>query len=111
MLSADDLQNTGATELGKALRMLAPSFNFSATTVSDGTDLIRPATLRGLGPDQVLVLVNGKRGLSALLSIRLPHLLRPKPLHHPLTLATSNGDLNTLKVARGDKALSSCGQG
>lgn len=61
VLSADDLQKTGTTELGKALQMLAPSFNFSTTTVSDGSDLIRPATLRGLGPDQVLVLVNGKR--------------------------------------------------
>jgi iron complex outermembrane recepter protein len=61
VLSVQDLQKTGTTELGKALQMLAPSFNFSSTTVSDGTDLIRPATLRGLGPDQVLVLVNGKR--------------------------------------------------
>jgi iron complex outermembrane recepter protein len=61
VLSASDLQKTGTNELGKALQMLAPSFNFSSTTVSDGTDLIRPATLRGLGPDQVLVLVNGKR--------------------------------------------------
>ncbi|MDD9964900.1 MAG: TonB-dependent receptor [Myxococcales bacterium] len=61
VLSTEDLRNTGAIELGKALRTLAPSFNFSSTTVSDGTDLIRPATLRGLGPDQVLVLVNGKR--------------------------------------------------
>ncbi|MET0387789.1 MAG: TonB-dependent receptor [Polyangiales bacterium] len=61
VLSAQDLQKTGTTELGKALQMLAPSFNFSTTTISDGSDLIRPATLRGLGPDQVLVLVNGKR--------------------------------------------------
>src|SRR5262249_4038644 len=35
--------------------------NFTATTISDGTDIIRPATLRSLGSDQVLVLVNGKR--------------------------------------------------
>ncbi|WP_341502368.1 TonB-dependent receptor [Gallaecimonas sp. GXIMD4217] len=61
LISVDDLLKTGATELGKALQSLAPSFNFSSTTVSDGTDIIRPATLRGLGPDQVLVLVNGKR--------------------------------------------------
>ncbi|EKE69588.1 TonB-dependent receptor plug domain-containing protein [Gallaecimonas xiamenensis] len=61
LLSANDLLRTGATELGKALQSLAPSFNFSSTTVSDGSDIIRPATLRGLGPDQVLVLVNGKR--------------------------------------------------
>ncbi|HET8933972.1 MAG TPA: TonB-dependent receptor plug domain-containing protein [Polyangiales bacterium] len=61
VLSSQDLQKTGTTELGRALQMLAPSFNFSSTTVSDGSDLIRPATLRGLAPDQVLVLVNGKR--------------------------------------------------
>jgi iron complex outermembrane recepter protein len=61
ILTNQQLMNTGATEVGKALQMAAPSFNFSATTVSDGTDIIRPATLRGLGPDQVLVLVNGKR--------------------------------------------------
>lgn len=61
VLSAQDLLKTGTPEVGKALAMLAPSFNFATTTVSDGTDLIRPATLRGLGPDQVLVLVNGKR--------------------------------------------------
>ena len=40
---------------------MIPSFNFSSSTISDGTDSVRPATLRGLGPDQVLVLVNGKR--------------------------------------------------
>ncbi len=43
------------------LQSLAPSFNFSSSSISDGTDALRPATLRGLGPDQTLVLVNGKR--------------------------------------------------
>ena len=43
------------------LQMLAPSFNFQSSAITDGTDSVRPATLRGLGPDQVLVLVNGKR--------------------------------------------------
>lgn len=55
------LRSTGATETGKVLQLLAPSFNFSTTYISDGTDIIRPATLRSLGADQVLVLVNGKR--------------------------------------------------
>jgi iron complex outermembrane receptor protein len=55
------IRSTGATETGKILQLLAPSFNFSTTTISDGTDIIRPATLRALGPDQVLVLVNGRR--------------------------------------------------
>jgi iron complex outermembrane receptor protein len=61
VISHEQLENAGVTEVGQALQMLEPSFNFSRTFVSDGTDIIRPATLRGLGPDQVLVLVNGKR--------------------------------------------------
>src|SRR5450830_1740079 len=40
---------------------LDPAVNFTTTFISDGTDIIWPATLRGLGPDQLLVLVNGKR--------------------------------------------------
>ena len=43
------------------LNYVAPSFTSTSQTVSDGTDHIDPAALRGLGPDQVLVLVNGKR--------------------------------------------------
>ena len=43
IISADQLVDTGATELGKALQMSAPSFNFSSTTISDGSDIIRPA--------------------------------------------------------------------
>lgn len=61
IIDAETLRSTGAVETGKVLQLLAPSFNFSATTISDGTDIIRPATLRSLGSDQVLVLVNGKR--------------------------------------------------
>ncbi|CAN5334834.1 TonB-dependent receptor [soil metagenome] len=61
IIDNEAIRSTGATETGKVLQLLAPSFNFSSTTISDGTDIIRPATLRGLGPDQVLVLVNGKR--------------------------------------------------
>jgi len=60
-LSADDMAATGQTEVGRMLQVLAPSFNFSSSSISDGTDALRPATLRGLGPDQTLVLVNGKR--------------------------------------------------
>lgn len=59
--SSDDLAATGQTEVGRMLQKLAPSFNFSSSSISDGTDALRPATLRGLGPDQTLVLVNGKR--------------------------------------------------
>jgi len=61
LIDARDLQSAGTLELGKVLQDLDPSFNFTTTFVSDGTDIIRPATLRGLGPDQLLVLINGKR--------------------------------------------------
>ena len=43
------------------LNYAAPSFSSNTQTISDGTDHIAPASLRGLGPDQVLVLINGKR--------------------------------------------------
>ncbi|MBZ2205938.1 TonB-dependent receptor plug domain-containing protein [Massilia soli] len=61
LINIKDMQTAGPLELGKLLQTLDPSFNFSTTFISDGTDIIRPATLRGLGPDQLLVLVNGKR--------------------------------------------------
>jgi iron complex outermembrane receptor protein len=61
IITAEDLTKSGFTELGQSLQASAPSFNFSRTQVSDGSDLFRPATLRGLQPDQTLVLVNGKR--------------------------------------------------
>jgi iron complex outermembrane receptor protein len=61
ILSAEALANTGQTEVGRMLQTIAPSFNFSSSSISDGTDALRPATLRGLGPDQTLVLINGKR--------------------------------------------------
>ncbi|WBS03393.1 TonB-dependent receptor [Pseudoduganella sp. SL102] len=61
LINVKDMQTAGPLELGKLLQSLDPSFNFSSTFISDGTDIIRPATLRSLGPDQLLVLVNGKR--------------------------------------------------
>jgi len=61
VITATAMSDTGYTEVGRMLQALAPSFNFSSSSVSDGTDALRPATLRGLGPDQTLVLVNGKR--------------------------------------------------
>lgn len=61
IISADALLNSGQTETNKLLNQLVPSFNFPQPSLTDGTDSLRPATLRGLAPDQVLVLVNGKR--------------------------------------------------
>ena len=61
VITEEEIVATGQTEVGRVIQELVPSFNFSSSTISDGTDALRPATLRGLGPDQVLVLVNGKR--------------------------------------------------
>ena len=61
VISSEDLNQGGFTETSQMLQALVPSFNFPRPSLTDGTDHIRPATLRGLAPDQVLVLVNGKR--------------------------------------------------
>ncbi|QDI02587.1 TonB-dependent receptor [Xanthomonas cerealis pv. cerealis] len=63
VLSAEDIRKAGVVngELGSALQALLPSFNFPRQSNSGGADHIRAAQLRGLSPDQVLVLVNGKR--------------------------------------------------
>jgi iron complex outermembrane recepter protein len=70
VLTAAEIKQSGRTETAQIIQALAPSFNFPRATISDGTDHTRPATLRGLSPDQVLVLVNGKRRhVSALINV------------------------------------------
>jgi iron complex outermembrane recepter protein len=61
VISATTLEKSGVTEVNQALAAALPSFNFPRPSLNDGTDTIRPATLRGLAPDQTLVLVNSKR--------------------------------------------------
>ncbi|WP_312318120.1 TonB-dependent receptor [Stenotrophomonas sp.] len=61
IITPEALQATGTTELATALSRALPSLNFPRPALTDGTSGIRPAQLRGLSPDQVLVLVNGKR--------------------------------------------------
>ncbi len=48
-------------DVNQILTFLVPSFNSTRQSASDGTEHIDPASLRGMGPDQVLVLINGKR--------------------------------------------------
>jgi iron complex outermembrane receptor protein len=63
VISDDALAQQGtSTELAQALSALAPSINFPRPAITDGSDHVRPVTLRGLAPDQALVLVNGVRG-------------------------------------------------
>ncbi|CDG81987.1 tonB-dependent Receptor Plug domain protein [Janthinobacterium agaricidamnosum NBRC 102515 = DSM 9628] len=51
----------GQFDLGQSLQYISPSFNSTRQSGADGADLIDSAALRGLGSDQTLVLVNGKR--------------------------------------------------
>jgi iron complex outermembrane receptor protein len=58
---AEVTQTSGQLEVNQILQHVAPSFNANRQSGADGSDHIDPATLRGLGPDQTLVLINGKR--------------------------------------------------
>ncbi|RZI99901.1 MAG: TonB-dependent receptor [Brevundimonas sp.] len=63
VISAETLTRQGTgTETAAALAAAAPAINFPRPAISDGSDHARPATLRGLAPDQTLVLINGQRG-------------------------------------------------
>jgi iron complex outermembrane receptor protein len=55
------INDVGQVDLNQIMTFAAPSFQSARQTISDGTDHVDPAQLRGLGPDQVLVLINGKR--------------------------------------------------
>lgn len=62
VIDVTELTSSGPqVNLNQILNFVAPSFTSNTQTISDGTDHIDPASLRGLGPDQVLVLINGKR--------------------------------------------------
>jgi len=71
VISGETLTRSGTgTETATALAATAPSINFPRPSISDGSDHVRPATLRGLAPDQTLVLINGQRGhVSALVNV------------------------------------------
>ena len=89
VVTEQEIIETGETEVGRIIQALIPSFNFSSSTISDGTDSVRPATLRGMGPDQVLVLVNGKRRHgSALIHV-----------NRSVGRGTSGTDLNAIPVS------------
>ena len=61
IVSGAELSNQASSDIGNALRISVPSFNVSTQPISDAATLVRPANLRGLSPDNTLVLVNGKR--------------------------------------------------
>ena len=67
VVSAETLNNVGVTEISQSLANALPALNFPRPGLVDATDSVRPVTLRGLSPDQVLVLVNSKRRHSSAL--------------------------------------------
>ncbi|HLZ46792.1 MAG TPA: TonB-dependent receptor [Gemmatimonadales bacterium] len=59
--TSEQLKLQGVAETGQILQSVAPSINFPHQSVTDATDIVRPFTLRGLSPDETLVLINGWR--------------------------------------------------
>jgi iron complex outermembrane receptor protein len=67
VISAEVIEESGETETNQILAAAAPSYQATHQAIADGSDHVNPAALRGLGPGQVLVLVNGKRRHSSAL--------------------------------------------
>lgn len=61
VISGEDFTRAAATDVQDLLRTAVPSYNVNAQPISDAATISRPANLRGLSPDNTLVLVNGKR--------------------------------------------------
>jgi iron complex outermembrane receptor protein len=70
VVSGSALQRQATPEVGAALANVVPSIDFPRPSATAGSDSIRPAALRGLSPDQTLVLINGTRAhASALVNV------------------------------------------
>ncbi|MGI0153362.1 TonB-dependent receptor plug domain-containing protein [Pseudidiomarina sp. WS423] len=89
IISGEDLAASGITETARALQYAVPSFNFPSSSITDGSDAVRPASLRGLSPDHTLVLINGKRRHSS----ALVH------LNGTTGRGSSNVDLNAIPIS------------
>lgn len=61
VVNSDDLRSTGQTDLGQQVQFSSPSFNSAKYGINGATNFADPASLRGLAPDQVLLLINGHR--------------------------------------------------
>lgn len=61
VISGAEFNNQGAQDIGDLLRTSVPSYNVNTQPISDAATIIRPANLRGLSPDNTLILLNGKR--------------------------------------------------
>jgi iron complex outermembrane recepter protein len=61
VFTTQDLRTQASPNLQTILKNLVPSFNQQRNAGADGSAFVRPPTLRGLPPDQILVLINSKR--------------------------------------------------
>jgi iron complex outermembrane receptor protein len=61
VIGGEDFISQGNTDMDALLRGAIPSYNVNAQPISDAATIVRPANLRGLSPDNTLVLINGKR--------------------------------------------------
>ncbi len=61
IISGEEFRQNASTDVQDMLRTAVPSFDINTQPISDAATIVRPANLRGLSPDNVLVLVNGKR--------------------------------------------------
>lgn len=89
VITAQEIKNSGARELTRVLEKFVAGFNAPRTSITDGSDHSKIFTLRGLSPDQVLVLVNGKRlHQSSLMNV-----------NGTIGMGTSGVDLNAIPLA------------
>jgi iron complex outermembrane receptor protein len=89
VIDGQQLRSTGRTESSRDLQAFASSINLSHETVGQGTDLVHALSMRGLSPDHVLVLVNGKRRHSSALV----------DLNRSLGRGSSGVDLNAIPAS------------
>ncbi|RUO30131.1 TonB-dependent receptor plug domain-containing protein [Aliidiomarina sanyensis] len=89
IITGEELLAAGFTETGRALQYAIPSYNFPTSSITDGSDAVRPASLRGLSPDHTLVLINGKRRHTS----ALVH------LNGTTGRGSSNADLNAIPIS------------
>src|SRR5207253_3724384 len=86
IIPREQIERSPSTETNQIIEKVAPSFNFPRPSVADGTDSVRPATLRGLGPDQGLVMFNGKR----------MHTIALVNVNNTVGRGSAGADLNTI---------------
>ena len=61
VIAGEELTRNASTDIQDLMRTAVPSYNVNAQPISDAATISRPANLRGLSPDNTLVLINGKR--------------------------------------------------